>query len=76
MITKHDLKQIKKIKKLGVFSISVETDKGEPPMTSLNFGLKGDEETMSMVSFADDDFVITVLETLELVSYLIIEKGK
>jgi hypothetical protein len=75
MITKHDLKQIKKIKKLGVFSISSEVDEEQPVMTKLNFGLKGDEEKITMVSF-DDDFPENVLETLELVSYLFIEKGK
>jgi hypothetical protein len=75
MITKQDVKQIKKIKKLGVFSISSEVDEEQPVMTKLNFGLKGDEEKITMVSF-DDDFPENVLETLELVSYLFIEKGK
>lgn len=74
MITKHHLKQVKIIKELGVFSVSIEVDKEEPPMTSVSFGLKGDEEAMSIVGF-DDDFAITVLETLELASYLINEKG-
>lgn len=72
MITKHDLKQIKKIKKLGVFSVSVKVDEEKPVMTSLNFGLKGDEEKMSMITF-DGKLPENVLETLELVSYLIIE---
>jgi hypothetical protein len=74
MITKHDLKQIRKIKKLGVFSVSVKVDKEEPIMTTLSFGLKDNEESMGMVA-TDDDFVVPVLEALELVSYLIIEKG-
>jgi hypothetical protein len=56
-------------------SISSEVDEEQPVMTKLNFGLKGDEEKITMVSF-DDDFPENVLETLELVSYLFIEKGK
>jgi hypothetical protein len=75
MSTKHDLKQIRKIKRLGVFSVSLKVDKEQPPMTTLSFGLKGKEESMGMVAF-EDDFLVTALETLELVSYLIIEKGK
>jgi len=73
MRIKYDMAVIEQIKKMGVFSVSLEIDtdneNAEPIFTTVNYGLSGSEETMSMMS-SDPQLTSTVLDTLLGVSFL------
>jgi hypothetical protein len=73
MRLKEDMAVISQIKKLGVFSVSLEMDANADleatGYTTVNYGLSGSEETMSMMS-EDPQLMSIVLDTLLGVSFL------
>jgi len=79
MRIKHDMAVIEQIKKMGVFDVSLELDTeneyAEPVFTTVNYGLRGSEETMSMMS-GDAQLISTILDTLLGVSFLMTGEEK
>lgn len=73
MRIKHDIAVVEQIKKMGIFDVGLELDTeneyADPVFTTVNYGLRGSEETMSMMS-GDAQLISTVLDTLLSVSFL------